>query len=338
MIQLNARITFFDITRCGYYPYGQSTPQFGSVDDVFTQLRKWSTGMELQQTKVLDTNDQDAEPVYLFGIEKGATGWVVSTWNEIPHSDAGVPSVSMKAKVGSAQVKMNAIDQFSIPGYPSYFWIIPGENVLATVRFEMSRSGQGGLVSYVSQFMAQFSSYVIKKVSGTDSTVVGYTDKGDGVPQQGVRPVFRTSVSQKPDRHKKLIANYARIRRVIRRGHVTTTNAVGRKAWQGAIAFIRGLSASTNAVGQRVMMEVDYRPTKAELEAMIEAEMNDPNTDGWDDMGFMLDKDPNPHWLGRERCRGEITLNVNIKNDTIELASLVKALEDKKKTILDFRK
>ncbi len=339
LIPLKVRIQLFNISRCGFYPHGKDNASFGSIEDVLTQLHQWSKGLDLSQTKILDPDYEGSlDPVYLFGIKKAAAGWVVSTWNEIPHGESGVASVSMNAKVGVPDVHLNEIKENSIPGYATYFWIVPGRNLLATIRFEGGRSGQPGLVAHIGRFMSRFMSYTIVEDRGGEQIVVGYTDKRDGIPQK-VKPMFKTMVAQKPGQTKFLVDNFAKVRRVLRRGHLTTLSVLEKDFWQSTVRYLRGEPKPNHVVNQRVAVEIDYRPTRAELEAMIAAEEGDPDVTGWDDMGFLLDGEKNPRWLGSARASGEITLNVRKHNEVaVDLDTLLQALHDNQAIIFQFLK
>lgn len=329
------KISFFKIHRCGFYAHGANQASFSSVDDVLTQLQQWTDGEELSLTRIHDPNGrEDENPVYLFGIKKHGPNWVFATWNEIPSHESGVPSVSMNAKVGETVVHMNDIEEDSIPGYATYYWAIPGRDVIATIRFPGGRSGQLAMSNYLNRFMSSYMSYTLVEQRGGEEVIVGYTDRNDGVAKK-VRPMFKTFAFQKPNRSQFLIQNVANIRRVVRRGHVTTTNVVDRNFWQNAVRFLRSTRQTANVVKQRVYVELDYRPTLQELQEMIAAEENDLAATGWDDMGFIIEGDPTTHWLGKEHASGDFTFNIErINEEAVDLDSLLQALQDNQANIL----
>jgi len=85
-----------------------------------------------------------------------------------------------------------------------------------------------------------------------------------------------------------------------------------------------------------VYIELDYRPTLAELEEMIEGEAAAPEVSGWDDMGFVLDGESDPHWLSKEHAAGDFILNVErINEEAVDIDSLLQALEDNQQNILN---
>lgn len=332
----DAHITFFDIKKCGFYKLRDAAPLFGGVDDILTQLQAWSAGAELSHTKLFDPGeDSDDDPVYLFGLKKGAAGWLVATWNEVPHTESGVASVSMNSKVGEEKVHMNGVVENSIPGYATYFWILPDQNLLATVRFS-NKSGQPGLVAYLERFMERFSRYAVIGQRDNQDVAIGYTNKRDGVPIQNVKPRFKTLLHQKPGTVEFFIDRVAQIKRVVRRAHLSTTTVIQTTMWQNIVKFVHGEANRANVSDQRVYVEVDYRPTVVELSQMIDAERALQHR-GHDDLGFVLDGEQKPHWLSGTRASGAITLNVEQINEAaVSMDSLLQALQDNRNEILQF--
>ncbi len=332
----DVHITFFDIKKCGFYKLRENDSLFGGVDDILTQLQAWSAGAELSRTKLFDPGeDSDDDPVYLFGLKKGAAGWLVATWNEVHHTESGVASVSMNSKVGEEKVHMNGVVENSIPGYATYFWIIPDRNLLATVRFS-NKSGQQGLADYLERFMERYSRYAVIAARDGKDVAIGYTNLRDAIPIQNVKPRFKTLLHHKPGTVEFFIDRVAQIKRVVRRAHLTTNTVLQTTIWQNMIKLIHGEANRANVTDQRVYVEVDYQPTVVELAQMIDAE-NALQHRGHDDLGFVFDGESKPHWLSGTRASGVISLNVERINEAaVSMDSLLQALQDNRNDILQF--
>jgi hypothetical protein len=302
-----------------------------------SQLEAWGSGIDLSQTKLADPSGKaDEEPVYLFGIIKERDSWVFATWNEVPSHEAGVASVQLDSKVGAPQVNLNSIPKNSIPGYATYFWVIPSMNLLATIRFGRPVSGQANMVGYVNRFLSQFTSYTIwKDPSSANAHILGYTDEPDNVPKK-VRPSFKTSAFVKPGLREHIIQHWADVRKVVRRGHVSTYKKVDRDMIQGFLRFIRSSVNTPHIVQQSAYLELEYRPSLDELKEMIAAEDGDNEAFGWDDLGFVLNGEAGKtYWIGRSNAVGDFNLQIKrVDEETVELESLVKALNDNRPQIL----
>lgn len=118
-----ATITLYKINKCGYYKKGNEIPEFCNENDMLKDLKDWSNNLELEYTKLHTKDNKDTLPVYLFNIDSSSNGhYLITTWNEVPSTKSGVPSVDKSSKVGKAAVFSNKIQNNSIPGYPTYFF------------------------------------------------------------------------------------------------------------------------------------------------------------------------------------------------------------------------
>jgi hypothetical protein len=337
--QESVKITFYNVHRCGYYQIGYDTPDFSSLGDVLMQLQSWTNGVALSLTKIADPGGNNEEyPVYLLGIERHGDEWAFATWNEVPSHESGVASVKLDSKVGAPQVHINGIEPNSIPGYATYFWAVPNEGLIASIRFKHKSNGQERMRKYLKRFMAIFTSYVVR---GEDSegniTVIGYTNTEDGKPTKA-KPYFKTTPFVKPAQRSFLLENHHRIRKVVRKGHVTVTNGIHRSWWQNTIKFLHGSkeAASQTFVDKRFYVDLEYQPDRDELASMINAEEQEPEGAGWDDMGFVMSGEPGKiHWLGRNNASGDFNLMIErIDDEAVNLKFLLHVLRQNKSHIL----
>lgn len=221
---------------------------------------------------------------------------------------------------------------------------MPSANVVASIQFNRRLTGQTAMRDYIGRFMSSFTSYtVVSPAKAPDGSpiVVGYTNLPDRKPKAGLRPVFKTSAFSKPGEKRFILKNFQKIRKVVRRGQITSLKTRDKALWQSALGFFY-LDAKTlpaMQVSQKAYVELEFRPSLKEVTDMIVAEENDPDVSGWDDMGFILDGDPKTHWLGREAASGEFSLPIKRVNDEqVDLAFLLLSLESHRKAILQVLK
>jgi hypothetical protein len=330
------RISFSKVSRCGYYKHGEATPEFGSLADTMAQLEMWSNGLpSLADTKLFEA-EGERYPVYLFGLLAGNGTWLISTWNEVPSHEAGVASVPMDSKVGDPKVHLNSVQKNSIPGYATYFWMVPARGVIASLRFKRLITGQAGMADYIGRFMSEFTKYAVwSKPNDPDVKVLGYTNLNDGKPKK-LRARFKLIAYPKPGNTEYLLEKWADIKKVVRRGRVSAIKPLDLSFMQNALKWLRSNNANTQAlVNQTAYLELEYSPTKAELEAMIEGEASDPDSLGWDDMGFQLKGESSPRWISKEPAAGWFNLDIKrINEEAIDLASLMAALSGQQAEIL----
>lgn len=335
------KINFYRVTKCGYYGFGDKAPQFGGLHDLLVQLKEWGSGVEVALTKLISPKKKaapSAYPVYLFGIENKKNDWVFATWNEVPSTEGAVASVGMHDIVGEATVHDNPIEENTIPGYATYFWVMPDKNLIATLRFQHQTNGQTSMQQYLEDFLATSTKYtLVNAADPAKHLVMGYTDLADGKPKK-VQPSFKTAAYVKPGVVDYIYENHASIRKVLRRGHLSKLSKVDRDAWQSFIRFLRGSDEAAKSVfvNQNAYVELEYTPTLEELKTMVEAELSDYTTTHWDDLGFIMKGDPSKkHWVSRSSASGDATLNITrINTESIDLQSLLDALDKHRDQIM----
>lgn len=299
MARKKVSVVFHRVEQAGFYPWGRRNRVLGDLQGTFEALHRWGRGKRFSLTRLVDRRGEEELPVYLLGIEPLGAEWLFATWNRVPDSEGKIPSISMNSVVGDQpEVHLNNIDENTIPGFATYFWVVPELEVIATIRIETRASGKDAMRGYVERFLETESAYV---VSDDQGTVIGYRamdGRGDVIK---AKPMFRLSpfVKQGPlsfiRRHREQIA------RVIRTGHLEAVNAQDRQVAQGLFAFFRGARPDHQLVNnRRVKLELDFTPSADELEAMIEAELGADAISAWDDLGFLMAGDMNTtHWVGR---------------------------------------
>jgi hypothetical protein len=335
----DARITFYSVAKCGFYRRGEKAPNFGGVADTFEQLAAWSNGLALSLTKLTDQPpDADTMPVYVLEMTPCGTGWILGCWNEVPSADGNIPSVSKNSIVGAPQVHLNGVIENSIPGYATYFWIVPEKNVVASIKFSDFTTGLKAMKDYISDFLSLESKYAIDAVDAEGQPyIAGYTDKPDKLPT-AAKPKFQLQTFKKGGRRAYLLENHARIRKVLRVGRVTLENVLDRTTFQSLVRFLRGDPTQHQDVEVGVhtaRVELQYTPTRDELNAMIEADDVDDDGSRWEDLGFELAGEDSMIWLNRSRASDTFVLNLDIgRGGVVNTAALAKSIADQRAEIL----
>lgn len=322
------RVLFYRVERCGYYAYGEQNPRFGCMGKLLAEIESWSVGKEIGQTKISEpSRDGDRMPPYLSDIQQKQGTFLICLWNEVPAgADGHVASLPSRAAVGMAKQVNNEIEPNTIPGYPTYFWLAPQRNVLATLRFHSALTGQPNLQEYLEQFLTTQASHAIRVPVTPDTTSItvwGYRMSDKHTPTTDVTPRFRTRVATKPGQIDMLRARVADINKVHRRAVLSLHDSTERSLWQEALRLM-GLSTRDDGRKQaRLAVSMAKSVTEEELENLIE-EWEDNQGNQWDDCGFQLRGETDKHWLSSARVAGEFTLNVERgDNDQIDTKKLL---------------
>jgi hypothetical protein len=328
-----SRLTCYRIDKCGFYQRGEKTSDFGSSAEVFEQIERWSKGLELSLTKLMDQSCQsDKMPVYLVELLRCSSGWLMALWNEVPSGGGVIASIGKDSPVGSPRVYENKIEKNTIPGHPSYFWILPKKSLVVNLKFGSTVSNRQGMEDYIQDFLNTVSEYrhIVTNENG-EEIVEGFKAVGSTQVKKGVHPAFRLKPLTLPGGKESLLENFEKIRKCIRVGTVTLESKIGEEFFQSFIRFLRSPSSSRekqHTETHQVRLEMDYKPTLSELEQMIVAEETSPAEGRWDDIGFVLQGESNIRWLGRLRASGTFELEVHASSvGMVQAAELVKLID-----------
>ena len=307
------KVNFYKVNKCGFYRHGGHEPEFGSFDDLISQLSKWSKGKKLGDTKIVQPDGGNDLPVYFFGIEHQGGCSMITMWNEVPaNSENKVASVPANDVVGKVSTYLNDIKQGTIPGFPTFFFAMPAKDVFATVRVDGTVTAQSAFQNYCEQFLAMRSSYVvlaeIDPKKPTELEIVGYSD-GDEEPEFRVYPRFRTSVFTKKALVDHIIANFGNIKKVHRKSNVDMATKPALSLFQEGLNLfgLKKVSAKPKSVGFRSSMNVSL--TEAETKGLIKKWEKVSMESEWDDFGFEISSDKNVNWLSGSVARGELNVD-----------------------------
>lgn len=338
----NAKITFYRVDQCGYYGQREENPQFGALAAILPDLTTW---VRRDNKPLVDTHtfevpdDSDFLPIYCHNIRhnQAHNEYLITTWNATPAIDGQTASVSANQPVGHAQVYLNGVRANTIAGFPTYFWMIPARNLLATIRFDHPQNGQKGLCQYVRSFLQKYSSHVMLDPAwdGTgEMPIVGYCLQ-PGAETQRLRPSFRTSLYRQPGALAKIRRERPRIRKLLRKNHISVAQQNDVALWQRMLRGV-GLSAPPATRNEaKVKWELEFTPTEPQLEQII-AKWEEEHDLQWDDVGFVLEGEQTPLWLSHVFAKTEIEVDVQRRNAAIVADdSLLAALQANRARLLE---
>ncbi|WP_027329114.1 hypothetical protein [Marinimicrobium agarilyticum] len=318
-----AKITFYEIERCGYYRHGEQTPEFGNVGLILQQIKNWvhSDGVSLEDTCTYAIEEsEDVLRTFCYDIVSDAsTGdYLLTTWNETPSYDGKVAAVKGASKVGSAKVEFGKLPKNSIPGYATYFWFIPSRNLFATIRFQHRMNGKRGLDKYMKEYVGKLSDYVVESEDGdADFNIIGYADLDESNPQ-GLNALFRTSIVRKPGKISYIFKNRRSIRKIVRHNKLIPNDKVSKGTWEQAFKHLFSEARSAPPLDSSVNFSYEflYMPEEDELKDMVR-EWEENHDSKWDDIGFGISGEQTPVWLSNSLARDDVDLDVKRMDEEV---------------------
>lgn len=323
-------LTFFELEQFGFYRHGTREFLFGDVHSALQELHEWSAGKDVGMTELTSPSrvNRGALPVYVFGIQPTGDDWLLATWNTVPAADGAVASLARDSRVGRApRVHANPIVEGSIPGFPTYFWFLPEHNTFATLRFENPITAARPMMGYVRQFLKTESGYVVRD---DDGSIAGYRDLHDDGDHTKAHVKVSANVRSKPGEVARLRRERPNIRTVIRDSYLIQRVRRDRNWFQKLSQIVRdNEQPSEFTQDTKVHIALSYTPTEAELDQMIETELQTQRDSEFDDLGFKLVGSNETIWINSAMSRTTVNMNIRIPANGVvpfrELADILTA-------------
>ncbi|GJJ01595.1 hypothetical protein RugamoR64_21330 [Duganella rhizosphaerae] len=315
---------------------------FCGTAETFAKIAAWADGKLLGQTATFGTNEGDElAEAYLLDIHHGAHGdFLVGIWNRLPGNRHHVSSVGIGDVVGAVSAEVTEIDRNRIPGFATYFWVMPAERRVATIGLKHQSHGRVNFINYCGSFLKFINpEHVILSAPAADGsfTIQGYRQSAlhDALPG-GVRPTFGVESLTSGGDLQFLRDNVGSISKVFCKTLLTTAEPGQRDWWQTLLDVTRiGKAPPVNIEEAQIKVELPVSLTLPELESTI-AEWEDDLQDGGgrlQDLGFKVADEIK--WLSKSNARDSERLDVQwIDDELVNLEALLGQLQVHRARIL----
>jgi hypothetical protein len=343
-------VWLFDISRCGYFDRTRakkgSPPAFGDIEECLESLAAWTVGRRLSETSTYDEiEDSETAVTFFLCLKRAANGdYLLGLWNKVQTNSNKIASVGVNDIVGSAATKFTEIDEDRIPGHATYFYVMPAEGKVATVRVKHPMNGLHNFRAYIGNFIRYINpKHIVLGKPGDkgEINVVGYRTSPASDETLKLQGQFRISTIAKGGETQYLIENSGRIQRAICRTTIDRTVPDVREWWQRGMSVLGlGGKAAKQDLVEEVVIKAEIPMTfeREEVEKIVQdwsARQADAN-DMEDDIGFVLQGEGSPRWLSRSYARKAIDLEVQwIDEELVDPDALLAQLVARRKTILE---
>jgi hypothetical protein len=334
-------IWLYRVSKCGYYPWRSGSgaaPRFGGLSQTFAQLCTWAAGKRLGETAtfVIDDEDELSSVYFLTSHHHATTGdYLMVVWNRLPGNRQNISSVGVSDVVGSATAEITEFDENRIPGYATYFWVMPSANRVATVNLKSLNKGLPNLSAYVQNFLKFVNPghVVIAPDEGPDGEIVvaGYRPTPTDPMLAGVvRPSFNVKPISLGGDIAYLRANVDWIDKVICKTVIPVAEEHGHAWWQTMLEMSRIRNRRNLRVEEApVQVQFPISLTLDDLNRTINAWADDLNNveNRASDIGFHI-RGGETRWLSKTQARTSIPLEVQwIDEELVDLRGLMTQLQ-----------
>ncbi|WP_295379517.1 hypothetical protein [uncultured Pseudacidovorax sp.] len=323
-----ANISLYKIKSCGFYKRGEkNNAQFGDLQELLSEVRRWGSTKELENTKTYEATENASLPAYLVDIRGEGNNWLLTLWNEIESTDGAIASIAGNARVGRADATLTELDEGAIPGYATYFWFLSDRNLLATVRVNQRSAGHFQMNRFLQGFLEKFSSHVVLGEENVDEEVniLGYRER-EGARITKFRPRFKSELLTKAGALDFLRERVLRISKIVQHGTLILNDRQERQLWQKMLDRFGLTEPAVRPFEVKMNFDMDVDGvTEEEFDRIVEdwAEEDDPINR----YGFRIRGDAETYWLDRQYVKDAFMLDIDRKpGGIIEPDSLLRGL------------
>lgn len=328
-----ARIAFYDLKEFGFYKWG-GPHLFGDLPAILNELQTWCDGKTISETKTYEVGrSSQVLPAYFLSLREAHGNFLLSLWNETPSTDGAVASIPETAPVGTTRVTMNAIEEGSIPGVASYFWFIPGLNIVATIRFQHPGTGISQMRTYLRRFMEQFSSHAVTEEQDGELVTTGFRENAR-TGMVNARVKIALTPHRRDAERQFILDRAAQVRKIEKKGLLQLATRDDRAVWQRLLHAFHIDQPANRPHEVKMSFEVEVNGlTRDEVTAVMESYDDEG---GQNDYGFKLaGEGQHIHWLGKEIARDSVDVEVRRPNpEMVNSDDLIRELDRHRRRLL----
>lgn len=350
-MQVKARFRVYGVNQCGYYLRGTNNFKFGGLDVTLQQLEKWVEGKSLKETETYQLREGDnIYPTYCRNVLPNSLGeYLVTTWNQSSSDDGTVASIEGDALANKARVSILECPDGNIPGYPSYFWVLPDKNKIITIQIGGNNNGMENLKKYIFNFLLFHSPFCIREECqksvdlysfDLNYEIQGYTpDSLTASPDKKVVPRFETYLYERGNKNIQYIRdNLFKVRKLCNKKELHHDVPYEASLLDRVYELVGLKEAPASSYTSRFRYEIDFeKPTEEQFNAIIkewENRFSSVVVNDWDDIGFRLEGKDRVIWLNKSYASGVFNIAVKKESGMVLPESLWTAISEKRAELL----
>ncbi|PMG45630.1 hypothetical protein BCU90_17350 [Vibrio lentus] len=352
MSEIKGTVTYFDLKEFGFYRLRKKKdPEYitGDIPQVIDSLFTWLDGKTVCNTIPWDAEtNQRRTSMYCRSYAKNeATGdTVLVLWKDVGDSTGNVHGAYANSNVGSDTSDgltsgSEVAGEGVIWGQPCYYWLIPSENKVASIKFTSSIADTESLCHYVKAFVDYRGQFPNKKV--TERTIANARSSREvkiksftfeHKDEKG--KTFRTNFKMRSKMYKKASASldYERladeVSHIVYRETISASVNDTRPLWSKMFDKLGsglGFQAPPTKGSREIEVIVDANPSPHELRGLVTryGEEHDETSD-WNNIGLKLGgRSESTTWLDEYVVRDEL-LVPQVENEVYTADQLLRAI------------
>lgn len=312
-------INFFNANKCGLYRHFSETPKGLDLAETFSKLKNWKNGRNFEATNPWDSGkNKNKTPCYCHAVhhDEDTGDYFLVLWKGDSDRHGPLYGITVNAdgsiEQAVEQTKTKTNKQM-IWGRPCYYWVIPELDIIASIKFDNSRTDSAMFQDWVSgcmNFRVPLPEY---KVSSTEKGFTRFEMTDDDDDKFKYYFQFDLSMKSLSTSSAEMQDLARRVTQIVRRETVSIKEVDKRKGFANyfrkfTVPFI---SAEDNS-SRKVELRIEAQPTTKEIEKIIETHATNHDANVWEDVGFVLDNKPSKIvWASKYRLTEHISIEDN---------------------------
>ncbi|MFZ5723407.1 MAG: hypothetical protein ACOY33_07065 [Pseudomonadota bacterium] len=270
----------------------------------------------MEETKTFDPREGDSVlSAYGISCTRHGDDFLLMLWNQTHSVEEGVGCIQANVSPARASVIDLEPPDNTIPGYPTYFWILPEHDAYCTVTMENRLSGNHSFVRYMSGFLKKCPRHTVYEADDREDflKLVGY-GLDNQVAMRGLKPSFKTEVVRSDGELNDIRVRLPEVTRMIRRKTLTFNERDQRGVIERLCSFVG--RRALERVGHEFFLQYDIAGPVDEAEFQEIVDIYNQEQGEWDDVGFKFRGSADLKWLGHGgiRLKNSIELPVGRTN------------------------
>lgn len=318
-----ASIRFQKVKNCGIYKRKARNASLGSFHDISNNIFNWSNSgsRPIQNTCTYEVHsawEMEFLETYIVSIKNDTnTGdYFIAMWNRTHDAGDSVYALNPSATVDNISTSTfhrGNLPPDSIPGFATYFWLIPNKNTMATITFGTPRTGMSAFSYWLENFILTESRYTR---FDSNNNFLGFAS-GSNTPNPNLEPRFKREMHRNPAKLDLIRSHRQQITGLVRRINLSRTQQV-HESTLDRLARLAGLNQNSPNIPTETQLsyELSFTPSEAELEELIQPFEENIPQNGWEDVGIKFSQSnlfgaSKIEWLSKSYAKSQINLDVD---------------------------
>jgi len=328
---VTGHMNFFDVAECGLYRNGSTKAAGIELSDTFSLITSWVANKPMAATMPWEGEKRaDGNKCYCYDFyhDEDTDEYLVVLWKSGADSNGTLLGAEENANAGAGKV-IEYTDSYRgnrvIWGRPCYYWILPAQKAVVSIKFEHSVCDSQLFQDWVAACINNHVKHPNKKKEYTEGgqARLSFTD-GTVDGNARYRYSFDMSLKSLDTANGKLSELAGKVTHIVKRETMRISLKDERAEWVKRFDKIPYLAPKKKSEKRQIEIRAEAQPTVSELRDIIQQfARDDRRPTDWDNVGFETDK--GTVWVDRYRMKDEV--NVNFTSSVIPASVMYERLQ-----------